>query len=84
MNLLIKALSYAIFGEPKSETTQIATGGPHPDIMGVDDIKVGDRFYGYACGNFFENQICTNITKDDLIVGTTTLVVFKKCNILKY
>jgi len=56
--------------------------GPGRYIMGEDNIEVGDEFCGYACGSFFDNQICTSI-QDNLICGTTTLVVFRKENILK-
>lgn len=76
MNLLIKALNIAFRVTPKSEITQIATG--NPNALGVDEINIGDKFYGYACGCFFDNQICTGITFDGVIMGTTTLAVFDK------
>lgn len=56
--------------------------GPGGYMMGEDSIEIGDKFCGYACGYFFDNQKCTSI-EDNFIYGTTTLAVFKKENILK-
>ena len=80
---LFKAFSDALLGKSDAETIQIPNG-PNPEIFGVDDIKIGDRFYGYGCGLYWENQECTHINKEGFIHGTTTLCVFKKENILKY
>lgn len=44
---------------------------------GFYDIKIGDKFEGAACGNWFDNQICTGIN-GDVVYGTTTCAVFRK------
>jgi len=68
--------------QPEIKTRQ-CLDGPHPDILGEDSIKIGDKFSGYACGNYFTNQTCRGFTSDGLIMGTTTLAVFDKKNIIK-
>jgi len=62
---LFKAFSDALLGKSDAETIQIPNG-PNPEIFGVDDIKIGDRFYGYGCGLYWENQECTHINKEVL------------------
>lgn len=47
------------------------------DNKGFHNIKVGDKFEGAACGNWFGDQTCTDI-QGEYVYGTTTLVVFKK------
>jgi len=68
--------------KPKIKIEQ-CLNGPHPYLMGENNIKIGDKFSGYACGNYFTNQICNNFINDELIIGTTTLVIFNKKNIIK-
>lgn len=53
-------------------------------IFGEDNIRIGDKFFGYACGWLFENQTCTKIDQHGLIYGTTTLAIFDKKYIKKY
>ena len=79
MNSLFELLAKTLRPEIK---TRPCLDGPGIYIMGEDNIKIGDKFCGYACGSFFDNQECTSI-QDDLIYGTTTLVAFRKENILK-
>jgi len=52
-------------------------------LLGEDNIKVGERFYGYSCTVLFEDQVCTKVD-NDLVYGTTTLAVFNKKFIKKY
>jgi len=58
--------------------------GVNPNILGEKNIEVGDRFSGFACGVYFENQICNKIQDDGSITGTTTLAIFHLRNIIKY
>lgn len=47
---------------------------------GFNDIQVGDRFEGCACGHFFTDQTCQSID-GEYVYGTTTLAIFRKENI---
>lgn len=52
----------------------------HINGIGFYDIKIGDKFEGAACGHFFSNQKCESVN-GEYVIGTTTLVTFRKCNI---
>lgn len=65
----------------KEDGTVIASYKINLEGCGFDNIKVGDRFEGCACGHFFTDQVCTEINENGFILGTTTLVVFRACNI---
>ena len=81
--MILKALIYALFGEPPCEDVHIPYG-PSPHILGEEDVSIGDRFSGYACGHYFTDQTVSGFTEEGLVMGTTTLAVFKKENIIKY
>lgn len=78
----------AFLGLQKNENVQLSgksLGGYkiHIDNIGFYDIKVGDKFEGAACGNFFGNQVCQSVDEGEegCVIGSTTLVTFRKCNI---
>ena len=52
-------------------------------LLGEKEINIGDRFRGYSCGHYFDDQTCTGITEDGLILGTTTVCVFRLECIIK-
>lgn len=60
---------------------QKKSGSGHRIVLnniGFDNIQVGDRFEGCACGNFFDNQICEEIREDGYIIGTDKCVIFQR------
>ena len=64
-----------VVGDFRSNVVEF--GFKKPKDIGYPDIKVGDKFEGFACGCFFTNQVAKRVN-GEFVEGTTNLAIFSK------
>lgn len=77
LNIFIRTDDDSSISEEDYEYKPIIFKMPHVEGLGCENIKVGDKFEGYACGNWITDQVCFEIN-DNYVIPESRVASFDK------